>query len=55
MKTGIKLFSPDEMHDVFAEWNRCELDSLQAQRDYFSAHTYRRIDKEGVFHTHWKE
>jgi 6-phosphogluconate dehydrogenase len=28
---------------------------LQAQRDYFGAHTYRRIDKEGVFHTVWKE
>jgi 6-phosphogluconate dehydrogenase len=27
---------------------------LQAQRDYFGAHTYRRIDKEGVFHTQWK-
>ena len=26
---------------------------LQAQRDYFGAHTYRRIDKEGVFHTEW--
>jgi 6-phosphogluconate dehydrogenase len=26
---------------------------LQAQRDYFGAHTYRRVDKEGVFHTHW--
>lgn len=25
----------------------------QAQRDYFGAHTYRRIDKEGVFHTQW--
>jgi 6-phosphogluconate dehydrogenase len=25
----------------------------QAQRDYFGAHTYRRIDKEGVFHTEW--
>jgi len=25
----------------------------QAQRDYFGAHTYRRIDKDGVFHTHW--
>ncbi len=25
----------------------------QAQRDYFGAHTYRRIDKEGVFHTDW--
>jgi 6-phosphogluconate dehydrogenase len=25
----------------------------QAQRDYFGAHTYRRTDKEGVFHTEW--
>ncbi len=26
---------------------------LQAQRDYFGAHTYQRIDKEGIFHTDW--
>ncbi|MEE3220976.1 MAG: NADP-dependent phosphogluconate dehydrogenase, partial [Planctomycetota bacterium] len=26
---------------------------LQAQRDYFGAHTYRRTDREGVFHTDW--
>ena len=26
---------------------------LQAQRDYFGAHTYRRLDKEGAFHTDW--
>ena len=26
---------------------------LQAQRDYFGAHTYQRIDKEGKFHTQW--
>jgi 6-phosphogluconate dehydrogenase len=26
---------------------------LQAQRDYFGAHTYNRIDKEGVFHSDW--
>lgn len=25
----------------------------QAQRDYFGAHTYRRIDLEGIFHTNW--
>ncbi len=24
-----------------------------AQRDYFGAHTYRRIDRDGVFHTEW--
>ncbi len=26
---------------------------LQAQRDYFGAHTYKRVDREGTFHTHW--
>ena len=26
---------------------------LQAQRDYFGAHTYQRIDREGTFHTDW--
>lgn len=28
---------------------------IQAQRDYFGAHTYQRIDKEGTFHTEWME
>lgn len=28
---------------------------LQAQRDYFGAHTYKRVDKEGTFHTKWIE
>jgi 6-phosphogluconate dehydrogenase len=27
----------------------------QAQRDFFGAHTYNRIDKEGVFHTEWSK
>ncbi|NLE98500.1 MAG: NADP-dependent phosphogluconate dehydrogenase, partial [Propionibacterium sp.] len=26
---------------------------IQGQRDYFGAHTYKRIDKEGSFHTMW--
>jgi len=26
---------------------------LQAQRDYFGAHTFQRVDKEGVFHFDW--
>jgi len=26
---------------------------IQAQRDYFGAHTYERKDKEGSFHTNW--
>jgi 6-phosphogluconate dehydrogenase len=27
---------------------------IQAQRDYFGAHTYRRIDQPGIFHTDWE-
>jgi 6-phosphogluconate dehydrogenase len=28
---------------------------IQAQRDYFGAHTYQRIDEPGVFHTEWEK
>lgn len=28
---------------------------IQAQRDYFGAHTYQRIDMPGVFHTEWEK
>jgi 6-phosphogluconate dehydrogenase len=26
---------------------------IQGQRDFFGAHTYKRVDKEGTFHTLW--
>jgi 6-phosphogluconate dehydrogenase len=32
---------------------RLPVNLIQAQRDYFGAHTYRRIDREGTFHTIW--
>ena len=28
---------------------------IQAQRDYFGAHTYERLDRPGVFHTNWSQ
>lgn len=28
---------------------------LQAQRDYFGAHTYERVDRKGIFHTQWNQ
>ena len=28
---------------------------IQAQRDYFGAHTYERTDSQGAFHTQWEE
>jgi 6-phosphogluconate dehydrogenase len=26
---------------------------VQGLRDFFGAHTYQRVDREGVFHTRW--
>jgi 6-phosphogluconate dehydrogenase len=34
-----------------SEWLPANL--VQAQRDYFGSHTYRRTDRSGVFHTEW--
>ena len=35
--------------------NYLSINMIQAQRDYFGAHTYRRLDdKEGSYHTQWK-
>jgi len=28
---------------------------IQAQRDYFGAHTYERMDAKGTFHTDWEK
>ena len=33
--------------------NRLPMNLLQAQRDYFGAHTYERVDREGAYHTNW--
>ena len=33
---------------------RLPTNMIQAQRDFFGAHTYKRIDKEGSFHTEWE-
>jgi 6-phosphogluconate dehydrogenase len=28
---------------------------IMAQRDYFGAHGYERVDEEGTFHTRWED
>jgi len=43
-------------HKAFFDGYRREFlpaNLLQAQRDYFGAHTYQRVDREGKFHTQW--
>ncbi len=39
----------------YDSYRRAELpmNLLQAQRDYFGAHTYERKDKKGIYHTKW--
>jgi 6-phosphogluconate dehydrogenase len=34
--------------------SRMPVNLIQAQRDYFGAHTYQRIDEPGIFHTEWQ-
>jgi len=35
--------------------SRLPANLIQAQRDFFGAHTYERIDRSGVFHTEWSK
>ena len=43
--------------DYFDSYRRARLPQnlTQAQRDYFGAHTFERVDKAGVFHADWTE
>jgi 6-phosphogluconate dehydrogenase len=36
-----------------ARRERLPANLTQAQRDFFGSHTYKRLDKEGDFHTDW--
>lgn len=40
----------------FDSYRRAQLpvNLIQAQRDFFGAHTYQRIDRPGIFHTEWE-
>ncbi|MEP6712499.1 MAG: NADP-dependent phosphogluconate dehydrogenase [Ferruginibacter sp.] len=37
----------------YSSWLPANL--IQAQRDFFGAHTYERLDKPGIFHTNWNQ
>ncbi|WP_088239487.1 NADP-dependent phosphogluconate dehydrogenase [Calothrix rhizosoleniae] len=54
-KLGIPVPAFSASLDYFDSYRRERLPQnlTQAQRDYFGAHTYKRIDKEGTFHTEW--
>jgi 6-phosphogluconate dehydrogenase len=56
-KVGIPVPAFSASLDYFDSYRRDRLPQnlTQAQRDYFGAHTYERVDKPGVFHTEWMQ
>lgn len=55
IKAGIPVAAISSALGYFDAYcsERLPTNLIQAQRDFFGAHTYQRIDKEGVFHTEW--
>jgi len=53
---GIPVYALSSALGYFDAFRTARLPAnlTQAQRDYFGAHTYRRLDKEGTFHTEWQ-
>lgn len=56
LKIGIPMLATYDSLAYFDAYRSAILPAnlTQAQRDYFGAHTYRRVDKEGIFHTQWE-
>ena len=56
-QAGIPLPAFSASLDYYDSYRQAVLPAnmIQAQRDYFGAHTYQRRDKEGVFHTKWQK
>jgi len=52
---GIPCLALSASLNYFDSYRRDRLPQnlTQAQRDFFGAHTYERVDREGVFHTEW--
>jgi len=53
---GIPVPVLDSAVDYLLSMSRANLPAnlIQAQRDFFGAHTYERVDKPGTFHTEWE-
>jgi 6-phosphogluconate dehydrogenase len=56
LRLGIAMPAMSASLAYFDSYRRERLPAnlLQAQRDYFGAHTYERIDRPGTFHTRWQ-
>ncbi|SIS38590.1 NADP-dependent phosphogluconate dehydrogenase [Salimicrobium flavidum] len=55
VKNGIAVPTLQSAIAYYDSYRTAELPAnlIQAQRDYFGAHTYQRKDREGTFHTEW--
>ncbi len=55
-EAGIPVPAMDSALDFVDAYRTARLPAnlIQAQRDFFGAHTYQRVDKEGTFHTEWE-
>jgi len=55
-EAGIPIPAMDSALDFVDAYRTARLPAnlIQAQRDFFGAHTYQRVDKEGTFHTDWE-
>jgi 6-phosphogluconate dehydrogenase len=55
VKAGVAVPAMTASLGYFDQFRQARLphNLLQAQRDYFGAHTYERTDQEGSFHTDW--
>ncbi|PUU94550.1 MAG: 6-phosphogluconate dehydrogenase [Halanaerobium sp.] len=55
-QSGLPLTAVHSALDYFNSLKSEELPAnlIQAQRDFFGAHTYQRRDEEGIFHTEWE-
>lgn len=53
---GVPIPATSASLDYFDSYRSAQLPAnlIQGQRDFFGAHTYRRIDKPGTFHTAWE-
>ncbi|WP_412468925.1 NADP-dependent phosphogluconate dehydrogenase [Pedobacter sp. KLB.chiD] len=52
---GIPAFASTLTYFDTITTGRMPSNLIQAQRDFFGAHTFERIDKEGVFHADWNK
>jgi len=50
---SVPAFASAWNYYLAATTGRLSSNLIQAQRDFFGAHTYERTDKDGLFHTNW--